>query len=150
MLSDDAERHCYKLSRVLPMGMRFPCNFGSIPRTVADDGDALDLVVLSSAPLFVGCLLTAKLVGVLFARQSESGREIRNDRLLGVVVTEVNPPSLDDLDQIPPSVLSDLENFFLSYNRAHGRTFIPSGRGGRKDAERLLDAAQRRYAEAHE
>ena len=141
----DQANHCYRLSRLLPRGMRFPFDFGSIPRTAAEDGDALDVVVLSPSPLFVGCLVSVKLIGVLLARQSEAGREIRNDRLLGVPVTEVNPPAIIHIDQLESGVLSDLEAFFASYNRAHGRTFTPSGRGGPDQADNLLRAAERRF-----
>src|SRR4051812_44718889 len=75
----DEDNHCYRVSRLLPSGAFFPYNFGSIPRTVAADGDPLDIIVLAPGPLFVGCLVTVKLIGILMARQRESGKTIKND-----------------------------------------------------------------------
>jgi len=96
----DEHHGCYRLSRLLPAGMAFPYNFGSIPRTLAPDGDPLDMVVLSAAALVVGCLVEVKPIGILFAEQSESGRTIRNDRLIGAAVTEANPPLYDTVDAV--------------------------------------------------
>ena len=79
----DAKGRCYRLGRLLPAGMSFPYNFGSIPRTRAEDGDPLDLLVLNTAAFFVGCLVHVRLVGLLVTEQTESGKTIRNDRLLG-------------------------------------------------------------------
>ena len=57
----DAKGRCYRLGRLLPAGMSFPYNFGSIPRTRAEDGDPLDLLVLNTAAFLVGCLVHAGL-----------------------------------------------------------------------------------------
>jgi len=48
----DAEAKCFRLSRILPAGASFPHDFGCIPQTLAEDGDALDVLVLSEAPSF--------------------------------------------------------------------------------------------------
>ena len=143
----DEEHDCYRLSRLLPAGMAFPYNFGSIPGTLAADGDPLDLLVLSQVPLFVGCLLQAKLIGVLQAEQSQSGKTMRNDRLFGVVVTDVNPPLYDDLDMVGTVRLAEIEHFFISYNRVHGREFRPLRIGDKYAAAKVIEDAQTRYCE---
>jgi inorganic pyrophosphatase len=145
----DESNRCYRVSRILPVGAFFPYNFGSIPRTLAADGDPLDILVLAPGPLFVGCLVEVKLVGILLASQRESGKTIKNDRLLGVPVTEVNPPSIEHIDQIEKTRLAEIEHFFISYNAAQGRAFAPAGRGGPPEAESALRAAQQRYARRH-
>ena len=88
----DEKLGVFRLSRVLPAGMAFPYDFGSIPRTRADDGDALDILVLVDAPTFPGCLLNVQLLGVLRAKQREKGKTVRNDRLIAVAQTPVNKP----------------------------------------------------------
>ena len=50
----------YSLSKILPEGMVFPYDFGFVPRTKADDGDPLDVLVLTDQPLFPGCLVDAE------------------------------------------------------------------------------------------
>jgi inorganic pyrophosphatase len=137
----DAELAAFKLSRVLPAGMAFPFDFGSIPGTRAEDGDALDVMVLTEAPLCVGCLILVHLVGVVRATQTEGRRKIRNDRLLGVIETPVNKPTLRDLAELPREQLDDIEHFFRSYNEAQGRPFAITGRAGPKAAKQMLDRA---------
>src|SRR5215470_6296786 len=90
----------FRISRVLPQGAAFPYDFGSIPGTRAEDGDALDVLVLRLAPAFPGCLVTVKLIGILHAEQRERGKLLRNDRLIGVADTPVNPASLAELSEL--------------------------------------------------
>ena len=141
----DEARQLFKLSRTLPDGMHFPYDFGSIPGTLGDDGDALDVVVLIDAPTFVGCLLTVRLIGVITALQTEARHKIRNDRLVAVPVTPVNVPRLRRLADLSAPALAELEYFFIHYNRVEGRIFTPLTRQGARAAERLLDDAIQRY-----
>ena len=50
----DEKTQCFRLSRILPAGASFPYDFGSIPMTCAEDGDALDVLVISEVPSFAG------------------------------------------------------------------------------------------------
>jgi inorganic pyrophosphatase len=143
----DEDLGVFRVSRVLPQGAVFPCDFGSIPGTRAEDGDALDVVVLHLAPSFPGCLVTVKLIGVLHAEQREGGKTIRNDRLIGVVDTPVNLARLGDLQQLDQQELRAIEHFFRSYNAFQGRQFDIRSRGGASDAMRTLDRAIEAHAE---
>lgn len=139
----DTELEVFKLSRVLPAGMSFPHDFGSIPGTRAEDGDALDVLVLSEAPLVVGCLVHVRLIGIIRATQKEGRTTIRNDRLIGALETPVNKAAMRDIGELAKSLLEDIEHFFRSYNEAQGRQFVISGRAGAKAAERVLSHALR-------
>jgi inorganic pyrophosphatase len=141
----DPELRLFKLSRVLPLGMHFPCDFGAIPSTAAADGDALDVALFTAHPSFPGCLMAVRLLGVLEAEQTEKGRTIRNDRLVAVPVTPVNKPDLRQLRDLPQGSMDELEQFFVGYNRAHGRKFKPLARRGPRYALQLLNAAMRLY-----
>jgi inorganic pyrophosphatase len=139
----DSDSGLFKLSRILPLGMSFPCDFGSIPGTAAPDGDALDVALLGEHPSFTGCLMTVRLLGMLEAEQVERGRAIRNDRLVGIAHTPVNRPRIRDLADVPADVLGELEHFFKSYNSAQGREFRILSRRGRAAADRSLGIAVR-------
>src|SRR3984893_12048703 len=67
----DDEYKLFKLAKVLPEGMVFPFEFGFIPGTRGDDGDPLDILILMDAPTTTGCLLTARLIGVIEALQTD-------------------------------------------------------------------------------
>jgi inorganic pyrophosphatase len=136
----------FRLSRILPAGMQFPYDFGSVPRTLAEDGDALDVLVLMDAPTFPGCILEARLVGVMRARQTEKRKTIRNDRLIAVAETKVNRPEIAGIDELGDDQLEEIEDFFVAYNHAHGREFKPTGRLGPAAADKLLEKAMRAFA----
>lgn len=143
----DPDLKVYRLGRILPQGAVFPHDFGSIPGTKAPDGDPLDVVVLQCPPTFCGCLVSVRLIGVLKARQTEKGRTLQNDRLIGAVETEVNPARLRDLDEVDEPVLAAIEQFFENYNRAHGRRFRVTGRAGRAQAHKVLQEGIAAYLE---
>jgi inorganic pyrophosphatase len=139
----------FRISRVLPRGATFPYDFGSIPQTLAPDGDPLDVLAIASAPSFPGCLLSGRLLGVVHAEQKEGRRIIRNDRLIAVAETPVNRSSLRELADLDPELLRDIEHFFESYNRRQGRQFRIVGRGRRAAAETVLERALHAFRKAH-
>lgn len=141
----DPELGVLKLSRILPAGMSFPHDFGSIPSTCAEDGDALDVMVLTEAPLALGCLVHVHLIGVIRAKQKEQRRMIRNDRLLATIETPVNEPAIRRIEQVPEQELRDIEHFFRSYNQAQGREFKITGRGGARQAQKMFRDAARQF-----
>jgi inorganic pyrophosphatase len=141
----DPELLMFRISRILPEGSVFPYDFGFVPGTCAEDGDPIDVTVLGLAPSFPGCLVTARLLGVLRARQLERRRQIRNDRLIAVAETEVNHSELVGLHSISPAQLRAIEHFFVSYNRFQGRDFRITGRGGTRMADALVTAAIRKF-----
>nr|MDQ3622507.1 inorganic diphosphatase [Verrucomicrobiota bacterium] len=77
----DEESGLFMLGGAMPAGVVFPFEFGFIPSTAGGDGDPLDLLILMDAPTFVGCLVRARLIGVIEAEQTENGKTLRNDRL---------------------------------------------------------------------
>ena len=137
----------FRLSRMLPAGMQFPYDFGSVPRTRADDGDALDVMVIMETPTFPGCLLTARLLGALRAKQKQGRRWVRNDRLIAVAETNKNRSNLQNVQDLGAS-LEEIVYFFESYNRAQGRAFKLTGTFGVRGAENVLRESMRAYARA--
>ena len=141
----DEELEVFRISRILPAGMHFPYDFGSVPGTRAEDGDALDVLVLLDWPSFAGCLLTTRLIGGLEVEQFEKRKKLRNDRLIAVPETPVNPSDIRSLRQIGRVRLREIEEFFVSYNRVQGRELRIVSRFGTRRAHALLDAAVKSY-----
>ena len=138
----------FRLSRILPVGMAFPFDFGSVPGTRAEDGDPLDVLVVTDVPSFCGCLMTVRLLGVLRAQQHQAGDMIRNDRLIAAPVTSVNDPQARDIHDLPPQTLVEISSFFVNYNRVHGREFVPDGWHGRDAAEVVLESAIQNFTDS--
>jgi inorganic pyrophosphatase len=106
----------WRLSKVLPLGASFPFDFGFIPSTRGEDGDPVDVLVLLDEPAFPGCVVSARLIGILEAEQTQGGKTVRNDRLVAVVETPYNPPALHTLQELSPQCLAEVEHFFIAYN----------------------------------
>ncbi|HEX4438822.1 MAG TPA: inorganic diphosphatase [Thermoanaerobaculia bacterium] len=142
----DVEKGVYKVSHMLAAGLAFPYDFGSIPGTLAEDGDPLDALVIAEAGTFVGCLLEVRLIGGLVARQTQKGRTMRNDRLIGVAAESRAYARVRAMRQLPKRLLDDLERFFVTYNEARGRRFRVDRRVGGTAARRLVAEGEERFA----
>src|SRR3954451_4048299 len=106
----------FVLKGVLPAGAVFPFDFGFVPSTRAEDGDPLDVLVLMDAPVFPGCVVPSRLVGVIEAEQSEDGQTERNDRLLAVAANSAAHRSIHELGDLSQDLVAQIEHFFVSYN----------------------------------
>lgn len=144
----DFDVGCYKLKAVLPNGAVFPFDFGSIPGTKGDDGDPLDVLLLMDEPVFPGCLVEARIIGVIEAEQTKDGETERNDRLIAVAAKSPTHESMKSLLRIEPRIIEEIEHFFVSYNAARGRRFNPIARKGPKAATRLVEAQRMRQRKA--
>src|SRR5579872_4139776 len=69
----DPELRVFRLTRVLPVGMEFPYDFGFVPSTKAEDGDPIDVLVLMDEPAFPGVLLKCRPIGVIEGEQGKKG-----------------------------------------------------------------------------
>ena len=65
----DPAQEIFSLRKILPAGMAFPYDFGFLPRTLAADGDPIDVLVLMDEPAFPGCLICSRLIGVIEGEQ---------------------------------------------------------------------------------
>lgn len=141
----DEESGLFMLGGAMPAGVVFPFEFGFIPSTRGGDGDPLDLLILMDAPTFVGCLVQARLVGVIVAEQTEEGKTTRNDRLIAVAVQSRRHAHLRELREVPKQLLAEIEHFFVSYNEIKGKKFKALSRQG---AARALALARKGVKDA--
>jgi len=75
----------FLLSKLMPAGMVFPFDFGFLPGTVGDDGDPLDVMLISELNTFTGCMVGCRIIGGIKAQQrKKNGKITRNDRFIAV------------------------------------------------------------------
>jgi inorganic pyrophosphatase len=141
----DPDSTLFMLGGLLPEGMMFPFDFGFIPSTLAEDGDPLDVLVLMDAPAHVGCLIEIRIIGIITAEQTEDGKTESNDRLLGVAVHSYDHEDLDSINDVSKTLLDQLEEFFISYNKQRGKKFKVTGTAGPKKALRFLKRGMRAH-----
>jgi inorganic pyrophosphatase len=114
----------FKLKKILPAGLVFPFDFGFIPDTKGEDGDPLDIIVISELASFPGCAMDCRIIGAIKAEQTEkNGETLRNDRFLGVPEVSHLFTDINDLKQLPEGIMMQVENFFKNYNQQAGKKF---------------------------
>lgn len=136
----DPESNLFMLAGLLPEGMMFPFDFGFIPSTLGDDGDPLDILVLMDAPAHTGCLVEVRLIGIITAEQTEDGKTKSNDRLMGVAIHSYQHEDIETIADVSKTLLSQVEEFFISYNKQRGKKFKVTGTGGPNKAVAFLKA----------
>jgi inorganic pyrophosphatase len=133
----DHTRHRFVLDRILYSSVHYPCDYGFIEGSLADDGDPLDVLVVISEPTFPGCLVRARPVGVLDMKD-EKGHDYK------VLAVAHDDPRWDEtgvLQDLSPHRLLEIENFFKIYKALEGRETDVSGWLGVDEAWRIIDAA---------
>ncbi len=100
-----------KLDRVLYSSLHYPGDYGFIPRTHYDDGDPLDVLVMTNEPTFPGCVIEARPVGIF--RMKDRG--LADDKILAVPATDPLFENNQELEDIPPHFLHEVAHFFSVY-----------------------------------
>ena len=134
----DENTHFFKLKKALPAGMVFPFDFGFIPSTIAEDGDPMDILVLTDAATYPGCLVECQLLGVIKVEQKTSGKLVRNDRVIAVQLDSRLYSSVNHLDELPEGLVKEIVNFFASYKQVSDEMFNYLGNDGPKVALDLI------------
>ncbi|PSL48349.1 inorganic pyrophosphatase [Chitinophaga niastensis] len=121
---DPASRF-FVLSKILPAGMIFPYDFGFILGSKGEDGDPLDVLVISEFRSFPGCLIKCRLLGAIRAEQKErDGKTARNDRYIAIPLAS---KAYKDVDAVSLQMIKELEHFFIAYHEQDGKQFTPLG-----------------------
>ena len=112
-----------KLDRVLFSAVHYPADYGFIIDTLAEDGDEVDILVLIDEPTFPGCLIEAKPIGVLKMRD-EKGTD---NKILAVPLKDPRWHHIGDVHEVPPHLLTEIENFFLTYKKLETKVVASEG-----------------------
>jgi inorganic pyrophosphatase len=139
----DTEQGIFALTKVLPAGMAFPYDFGFLPKTLAADGDAIDVLLLMDEPAFPGCAVKSRLIGVIEGEQIDGKKRIRNDRLVAIAEANHMYANIKKLKDLPSKFLRELQDFFVNYHRLEGREYKLLGCKGIDAAMTLIKEAQK-------
>ena len=139
----DPHQRIFGLKAVLPAGMSFPYDFGFLPRTLGEDGDPIDVLVLMDEPAFPGVLVPSRLIGVIEGEQIDGKKRIRNDRLVAVAEANHQYANIKRLDDLPKKFLKELQDFFVNYHRTEGKQYKLLGCHGVGTALTLIKKAQK-------
>ena len=110
----DPEKNIFKLDRVLYTFA--PFDYGFIPQTLDQDGDALDVILLISVPTFTGCLVKARPIGVM--EMDDAGNI--DDKIIAVPMNEPYYRDVKSLIDLPRSTIDELKHFYQTYKIQEG------------------------------
>jgi inorganic pyrophosphatase len=134
----DPKSGLFVFDKALPIGQTFPFDFGFVPSTKGEDGDPLDILILAEEPSFVGCLVHARLLGVIEAEQTADEETERNDRFIAIPLEISSGKPSSGPKELKPGLVRMITKFFVSYNAMQGKEFKALRHSGPDRAAKLI------------
>src|SRR3954449_12591478 len=142
----DEELDAIMLDRFLFSSMVYPTDYGFIPNTLGEDGDALDAMVCLSEPTFPGCVIPVKAIA-LFRMEDDKGVD---DKVLCVPLSDPAWNTLEELDDLPEQLQKEIAHFFSVYKDLEQKKVKVDGWHSREEALEEIQKARERYKEKGE
>ncbi|CAL5389639.1 unnamed protein product [Camellia sinensis] len=109
----DKKTGMIKVDRVLYSSVVYPHNYGFIPRTLCEDNDPMDVLVIMQEPVLPGCFLRAKAIGLMpMIDQGE-----KDDKIIAVCADDPEYRHYTDIKELPPHRLAEIRRFFEDYKK---------------------------------
>jgi inorganic pyrophosphatase len=132
----DHDRHVMRLDRRLFTATVYPADYGFIPDTLAEDGDPLDVLVLTSEPTFPGCYIQVRPLGVFWMRD-EKGPDAK---VISVIAGDPDYEKVRDINDLPKHLLDEIEHFFNVYKDLEpDKSTLTAGFEGTGAARKVID-----------
>jgi len=140
----DKETGAVFVDRFMSTAMHYPCNYGYIPRTLSDDGDPCDVLVISPVPLITGVVLRCRPIGMLKMHDEAGGDE----KILAVPIDKLSSlyRSIRSPQDLPEITIRQIAHFFEHYKDLEpGKWVRVSTWVGAEEAKAAIVAASARY-----
>lgn len=140
----DKESGALFVDRIMHTAMRYPCNYGFIPHTLADDGDPVDALLANRTPIMPGAVVRCRPVGVL-EMEDEAGMD---EKLLMLPVDKLHPfySEVQTFEELPNIFLDQVAHFFAHYkDLEHGKWVNIKGWASKERAAEIIEAAIAAY-----
>lgn len=132
------------LDRVAHTGQDFPFDYGFVPQTLWDDGDALDVIILTTYPLVPGILVRVRPVAIMNMIDSGEG----DDKVIAVPVADPRWQEVQDLRDVNKHTLKVIEHFYSTYKKLQNKEVVVNGFGGKAEAEAAFEKGKKMYNES--
>lgn len=129
------------LDRVIYSSMYYPANYGFIPRTYCDDGDPLDILVLTQIVVDPLCIVPAKVIGVM--QMLDQGE--KDDKIIAVADGDMSVNHMNDISDLPEHFIKELQNFFEDYKKLENKTVVIEDFQNRNIAIKIVQQAVNDY-----
>ncbi|MBX4198859.1 inorganic diphosphatase [Candidatus Parcubacteria bacterium] len=131
------------LDRVSHTAQDFPFDYGFVPQSLWHDGDPLDVVLLTTHPLFPGVLVKARPVAIMHMIDSGEG----DDKIIAVPVDDPRFANVKDLADLNPHFLKEMEHFYSTYKKLQNKVVEVKGFEGVSEAKASFDEGLKLYRE---
>ncbi|PNH06446.1 Soluble inorganic pyrophosphatase 2 [Tetrabaena socialis] len=131
------------VDRILYSSVVYPHNYGFVPKTLCEDGDALDVLVLMQEPVVPMCFLRAKPIGVM--QMLDQGEQ--DDKVIAVHADDPEFKGFSDISQLPPHRLAEIKRFFEDYKKNEHKEVIVDEFLGAEAACKVVKDALNMYQE---
>lgn len=142
----DEETGLLKLDRILYTSTHYPANYGFIPRTLSDDGDPLDVLVLCSEALAPLCMVQCYPLGII---RMKDNNQI-DEKIIAVPFKDPQMSVYRDLSGLPPHVYDEIQHFFSVYKELEGIKTDVIEIGHRRKAVEVFKRCRQAYHDAKE
>lgn len=139
----DKKTGLIKLDRVLHTAQDYPFDYGFVPQTLWDDGDALDVVLLTTHPLAPGVLVPARAIGLM--HMTDGGDP--DEKIIAVAAGDPRYAAVRDIADANQHVLKEIAHFFATYKQIQKKEVIVGEFEGRSAAEAAFERARKLYAD---
>ncbi|TSC70454.1 MAG: inorganic pyrophosphatase [Parcubacteria group bacterium Gr01-1014_49] len=140
----DKKTGIIKLDRVLHSAQDYPFDYGFVPQTLWDDGDALDVVVLTTYPLAPGILAPARPIGIM--HMTDGGEA--DEKIIAVAAGDPRYGSVNDIQDANQHVLKEIAHFFATYKQIQKKEVVVGAFEGRDAAFAAYERARKMYGES--
>ncbi len=137
------------VDRFMTATMRYPCDYGYIPNTLAEDNDPIDVLVVSPFPLLSGCIIRVRPIGIL-KMTDESGKD---SKILAVPINKLTPlyHHIEKPNDLFPLLLEQISHFFKHYkDLEEGKWVDIEGWEGPNAAKKEIVAGIIRYKKSQQ
>lgn len=139
----DEQLDAITFDRFLFSSVVYPLDYGMIPRTLAEDGDALDAMVCVSEPTFPGCVIPVKPIA-LFKMSDDKGID---DKIICVPLQDPNWNQHERLEDLPEQLRDEISHFFSVYKTLEKKEVKVDGWYSKEDALEVIAESRKRYDE---
>lgn len=137
----DKATGCIILDRILYTSMQYPANYGFIPRTLSEDGDPLDVLVLCNEPIDPLVLVQCYPIGVL--TMLDSGEQ--DEKIIAIPFKDPTYNTYHSIEELPRHLFDEMRHFFSVYKQLEGKTTAVDEIKGRAEAIEIINRSIARY-----
>ena len=137
----DKETGLIILDRILYTSTHYPANYGLIPRTLSDDGDPLDVLVLCSEVIHPLSLVRCYPVGVI--KMLDGGK--MDEKIIAIPFNDPTYCTYKDISELPGHIFSEMRHFFQVYKSLEGKETVVNEEEGPEEARRIIQECRERY-----